>query len=209
MPSGGSRLGAGRPRRRGRVERAYSVDIRPWARQGLLGEGAAGVVEWTDDADPSAESPTIRFHVHGKTVSFLTELDGQQIKQQVILQPGGYRFGGVVPHWFGCPSCGARVAMLYLGRGGLACRGCQGLAYASQSAGPMARAALCLRLVEARLGPLRTRPPRMRHATYLGLLSRVVACDQRMAARAAAVVASLNTTTQTGTSSIGTRPAES
>lgn len=191
MPSGGSRLGAGRPRRRGRVERAYSLDIRPWARQGLLHEGAAGVVEWTDDADPSAASPTIRFHIQGKTVSFVTELDGHEIRQRVILQRGGYRFGGVMPHWFGCPGCGARVALLYLGRSGLACRRCQGLAYASQSAGPMTRAALCLRAVEARLGPLRTRPPRMRLATYLGLLPRVVACEERMAVRAAAIVASL------------------
>jgi hypothetical protein len=175
------------------VERAYSVDIRSWARKGLLREGAAGFIEWTDDADPSAESPTIRFHVHGKTVSFVTELEGQQIKQRVILQRGGYRLGGVMPHWFGCPGCGARVALLYLGRGGLACRGCQRLAYASQSEGPMARAARSLRVVEARLGPLRSRPPRMRLATYLGLLTRVETCEERMAVRAKAVVASLRT----------------
>ena len=191
MPSGGSRLGAGRPRRRGRVERAYSVDIRPWARQGLLREGIAGVVEWSDDADSSAELPRIRFHVQATAVSFGTELDGHEIRQRVSLLRGGYRFGGVMPHWFGCPGCATRVALLYLGRNGLACRRCHGLAYLSQSDGPMTRAARGLREVEARLGPLRTRPPRMRLATYLGLLSRVVACEERMAVRAAAIVASL------------------
>jgi hypothetical protein len=193
MPSGGNRLGAGRPRRRGSVERAYSVDIRPWARQGLLREGAAGVIEWTDDADPSAEPPRIRFRIQAETVSFFTQIDGHEIRQRVLLQRGGYRFGGMMPHWFGCPGCASRVALLYLGQGGLACRRCQGLAYASQSDGPMARAALGLRMVEAHLGPLRSRPSRMRHATYLRLLFRIVTFEQRLAARVAVVVASLNT----------------
>jgi hypothetical protein len=193
MPSGGSRLGSGRPRRRGRVERAYSVDIRSWARQGLLREGAACVIEWTDDADPSAEPPRIRFRIQAKTVSFVTELDGHEVRQRVTLLRGGYRFGGVMPHWFGCPGCTTQVALLYLGRGGLACRRCQGLAYAGQSERPMARAARGLRVVEEQLGPLRSRPSRMRHATYLRLLFRIVTFEQRMAARAAVVVASLNT----------------
>jgi hypothetical protein len=206
MPSGGSRLGAGRPRRHGRVERAYSVDIRPWARHGLLREGMAGVVEWTDDADSSAELPRIRFHVQATAVSFVTELDGHEIRQRVILLRGGYRFGGVMPHWFGCPGCATRVALLYLGRNGLACRRCHGLAYLSQSVGPMTRAARSLREIEQRLGPLLTRPPRMRLATYLRLLFRVLTCDQRMAARAAVVVASLNLATPADASSTGASP---
>lgn len=48
-------------------------------------------------------------------------------------------FGGA-RHWFECPACARRVAILYQATDGLLCRGCANLVYASQRARAGSRA---------------------------------------------------------------------
>ena len=48
MGKGGFRLGAGRPAWHVKVERCRALDIRNWAKEGLLQDGRAGVRQWTN-----------------------------------------------------------------------------------------------------------------------------------------------------------------
>ena len=57
-------------------------------------------------------------------------LDNHTEKLRVTTTPCNY---GKVRHWFVCPYCSGRCAIVYLGKSGFACRKCYGLCYASEN----------------------------------------------------------------------------
>jgi len=177
MPRGGYRPGSGRPRRRPIAERMLRIDVRPWRREGLLAEGTQGVVEWRCDSTEGGVLRQVGFTTGAGEVRFSIVTDSGPRSHRIRLATGGYRFGGVRQHWFVCSSCQRRIAILYVGADGLACRRCLGVAYASQSGSRLANACRRLRKVEARLGPGRSRPAGMPQRTYRRLIGVATALD--------------------------------
>lgn len=183
MPRGGYRPGSGRTRRRPIAERMLRIDVRPWRREGLLVEGTHGVVEWRRDSTEVSVLRQVGFTTGAGEVTFSLVTDSGPRSHRVRLDTGGYRFGGVRQHWFVCPSCQRRIAILYVGADGLACRRCLGVAYASQLGSRLANACRRLRKVEARLGPGRARPAKMHSDTYRRLIGVATALDHMIGDR--------------------------
>lgn len=188
MPRGGYRPGSGRPRRRPIAERMLRIDVRPWRREGLLAEGTQGVVEWRCDSTEGGVLRQVGFTTGAGEVAFSFRTETGPRCQRVRLATGGYRFGGVRQHWFACPVCDQRIALLYVSANGLACRRCLGVAYASQSESRLAYACRRLRKLEALLGPVRSRPAKMHSKTYWRLVGVAAAMDRTIGVRVTAVV---------------------
>jgi hypothetical protein len=102
---------------------------------------------------------------------------------------------GGVRWWFSCPDCSARCASLfYVPGGGLVCRRCSGVTYASQRLSAARRLARTARRIRERLGgpprlfeavPLR--PPRMHRRSYADLVAELERVEQEyLAMRSAA-----------------------
>lgn len=188
MPRGGYRPGSGRPRRRPIAERMLRIDVRPWRREGLLAEGTQGVVEWRGSEPSNSLLQRLHFRIETSEVVFQLTTDGDVLEQRVRLATGGRRFGSIQQQWFNCPQCTGRVALLYVGTAGLACRRCLGAAYLSQSTSTLARACRQLQQIEGQLGPGQCRPARMRWVTYQRLIGIVRTLELIIHAQTTAVV---------------------
>ena len=89
-------------------------------------------------------------------------------------------FGGT-RHWFVCPRCEGRKAVLYVIRGRMMCRICGGLRYRMELSTPNARKAIQLRKLFRRLGaghasligPVPRRPKGMHWSTYFRIHRRI------------------------------------
>lgn len=108
------------------VEGYRSLDVRALARQGLLGPGISSGWHWwrrgrsMASATIATEEDRLFLDYHPTGESFVVEIE------QTPCTFGGAR------HWFRCPSCGARRAILYFGWRGLGCRECLRLNFKSQ-----------------------------------------------------------------------------
>jgi hypothetical protein len=121
-----------------------SIDVRVWARNGVLLHQGTRQLCWNDGTtirveiqatrvETQANRVVLRYHVLGP--------GGQRdpIDEGILLDrteggPGGQRL------WFLCPGCGKRVAILYLKKYYFRCRRCLGLVYRSQKVTPSQRA---------------------------------------------------------------------
>ena len=113
------------------TEGLLRLDARALARAGGLLPGGSGTVTWGEGATVTTEvgvdTPdvmAVRYGVRigdGPVVSF---------REQVPLLRTRCTLGGT-RHWFGCPGCGTRCAVLYAFLGRFRCRSCHHLAYAS------------------------------------------------------------------------------
>ena len=114
------------------------------------------------------------------TLEYTVTTNGERrnVVQRIALEQVGCRFGGC-RHWFTCPCCGRRVALLYLRWERFACRTCQRVVYASQSEDELARAWRTQSHLEARLGDHWSRPKGMRLRTYERLFAAVLACEEK------------------------------
>lgn len=128
MARGGLRYGAGRKATRGKVEATPRIDIRAWARAGMLVPGASGVWGWPGGAGVAwiTEPAALRLGTIGAS--------GQPVRQCITLARVACHLGGFRP-LFACPDCGRRAAILYLCNAGMACRACKRLTYQSQCDG--------------------------------------------------------------------------
>lgn len=169
------RWGAGRPGWRGKVEHCLRLDVRRWARDGLLVAGQGGGWQWKNDQGQPVSAIGYRVEAGGVVLSFTTA-QGQAVQQRVPLLRTACTFGGE-RQWFGCPVCGGRVALLYLRSGRFACRSCQRLAYACQSEDGMGRAWRKQSKAEARLEQGIRRPKGMHLATYRRLRDVIEDCE--------------------------------
>ncbi|CAO97466.1 hypothetical protein [Erwinia tasmaniensis] len=75
----------------------------------------------------------MRFHLGGS--SYTATIGGRVLPLRTTSTRAGYG----VRHWYLCPHCHNRAAVLFIGKRDLACRKCWGLHYASQSEDRLAR----------------------------------------------------------------------
>jgi hypothetical protein len=72
-------------------------------------------------------------------LSYRMKSTGEVVEQRVQTQTSPCHLGGQ-RHWFTCPRCSKRVAVLYAPGRYFACRQCGGLGYATQKEGAGDRA---------------------------------------------------------------------
>lgn len=176
MGAGGWRWNAGRPGYKGKAEACQRLDVREWAKRGLLRPGHWGSWSWrnTSTGEPSG---SINFAIEAGAAVLRYTLNDEPRIQRVPLLSTPCNYGGTRP-WFGCPHCGARVAVLYLRRGGFYCRKCAQVAYYSQSEDACGRAWRKQQKAEAKLGENWARPKGMHRATRERLLAIVWECEE-------------------------------
>jgi hypothetical protein len=116
--------------------------------------------------------------IEGMEVAARFEYQGRPVSHALLFSWTSCHYGGQRP-WFFCPSCGCRVAVLYLLGQSLACRHCGGLTYASRNENVWFRAIRRAHKIRVRLGgkpnsflPLSPRPKGMHRATYYRLARR-------------------------------------
>ena len=135
------------------TEDSMPLDIRRLARAGVMAPGRACSWQWT--VNDRVQS-SIRIEAEAWQVTLAYRYDprdrpAEAITQIVALETTPCMLGGV-RHWFRCPGCAMRVAVIY-GVGRLfACRRCKGLAYASQAEAPDDRALRSAGRIRKRLG---------------------------------------------------------
>lgn len=131
-----------------------TLDVRRWAREGMLRPGYWGVWQWTRN-DEVAVSIGMRAEEDRVILTYRHRNGGEDWKDEeypVYIMRTPCNFGGTRP-WFICPAlgCGRRVAILY-GGGIFACRHCYQLAYASAREDVGDRAARRAGRIRSRLG---------------------------------------------------------
>lgn len=180
MSRGGSRFGAGRPTTRVRADQVQRIDLRLWARRGLLSGNRLFSWSWSRGGNPAGSINVNVENGQGVTLSYTHSSGGQReaVSLFVGLCATPCAFGGE-RQWFRCPCCGARGLVLYLRWGRFACRACQRVAYGSQSEDAMGRAWRKQSKLEARLGPNWRRPKGMRLRTYERLFTALLDCEER------------------------------
>jgi hypothetical protein len=180
MAKGGSRLGAGRPGYKAKGEQLQRVDVRVWARQGLLSRARAFSWSWNRGGEPTGSIAVNVIPQSAVRLIYTITTGGEKrdIDDRVTLIYKPCNFGGARP-WFQCPRCARQVAVLYMRSGRMACRHCQRVAYSSQSEDVMARTWREQRRIEERLGDHWQRPKGMRQRTYGRLLDRLADCELR------------------------------
>jgi len=180
MAKGGSRLGAGRPGYKVKGEQLHRVDVRVWARQGLLSRARAFSWSWNRGGEPTGNIGVTVLPQSAVTLDYSLTQNGERrsISERVALIYKPCNFGGARP-WFQCPRCTRQVAQLYMRAGRFACRHCQRVAYSSQSEDVMARTWREQRRIETRLGDDWQRPKGMRQRTYERLMDRLADCEHR------------------------------
>jgi hypothetical protein len=131
-----------------------TLDVRRWAREGLLRPGHWGGWQWTRDGETVAS-----IHISAKQDRVILiyrrrngseEWRAEQNPVRIVRSP--CNFGGSRA-WFICPAlgCGRRVAILY-GGDVFACRHCYKLAYASSREDAGDRASRRAERLRTRLG---------------------------------------------------------
>lgn len=176
MGTGGTRYGAGRPAWKAKAEHCRSVDVRRFAAEDMLRDGA-----WTWQwSDPDTREVRSSITVYGRqdSIALAFTIDGTPVRNELPVIRTACNFGGSRP-WFACPCCGRRVARVFLRFRRFACRHCQRVSYASQSDDAMGRAWRAQAKVEAKLGPHWQRPRYMHHKTRERLVSRIIELEQR------------------------------
>lgn len=172
MSHGGARHGAGRPGWRAIAEDLRRIDVRHWARIGVLEAGEAGRVHWPDGGH-------VGYCVDGDALALAQDFSGRPLVQQLRILHTPCHYGGSRP-WFACPHCWRRSAILYLKQDGFRCRRCGTVANACQSESANDRAWRKQSKAERRLGVARSRPKGMRCVTYVAVLAKIVdAAEQR------------------------------
>lgn len=136
------------------VEEYRALDVRRWAREGVLTPGYRGGWQWTRDGETVA---SIQFQTETDRVilDYRHRSGGEEWKAEhypVRIERTACHLGGTRP-WFICPArgCGRRVAKLYGGTV-FACRRCHQLAYTSSRENWGDRATRRAERIRARLG---------------------------------------------------------
>ena len=126
------------------------LDIRKITRKGLLVPGCSFSWQWTVNDRPVA-SIRIRVDRPSLALSYHMKSTGEVVEQRVQTQTTPCHLGGQ-RHWFTCPRCSRRVAVLYAPGRYFACRQCCGLGYATQKEGAGDRAATRADKLRKKLG---------------------------------------------------------
>lgn len=181
-------FGSGRRRRLKRDLTSYRhLDIGSFVRADMLRPAGWRPLRWLGEQEPlftfCAEPDRVRI-VPALPVGGRKR--GEQ--QTIMLSRAPCRFGGMRPYFVcsGTAACGRRTTRLYVSGDRLLCRHCLGDNYRSQHMDAEGRARSALEKVRRRLGddPLRprivpARPKGMHSRTYLRLLLRLAAAEER------------------------------
>ena len=110
------------------------LDIRKITRKGLLMPGNGFTWQWLVN-DRQIAAISIRVDLNQDMVlSYRMKSTSELVEQRVQTQTSPCHWGGQ-RHWFTCPRCSKRVAVLYAPGQYFACRECGGLGYATQKEG--------------------------------------------------------------------------
>lgn len=109
------------------------LDIRKITRKGLLVPGSSFSWQWLVN-DRQVAGISIRVDLQSMMLSYRIQSTGEVVEQTVQTQTSPCHLGGQ-RHWFTCPQCSKRVAVLYAPGRHFACRLCGGLGYATQKEG--------------------------------------------------------------------------
>ena len=136
----------------GKAETSDSMplDIRKIMRKGLLMPGSRFSWQWLVN-DRQVAGISIRVDFQGMVLSYRMKSTGEVVEQRVQTQTSPCHLGGQ-RHWFTCPRCSKRVAVLYAPGRYFSCRQCGGLGYATQKEGAGDRAATRADKLRKRLG---------------------------------------------------------
>jgi len=127
------------------------LDIRKITRKGLLVPGRSFSWQWlVNDRQVAGISVKVVFD-QGMVLSWRMKSTGEVDEQRVPTQSSPCHLGGQ-RHWFTCPRCSRRVAVLYAPGRYFACRQCGGLCYATQKESAGDRASTKADKLRNRLG---------------------------------------------------------
>lgn len=126
------------------------LDIRKITRKGLLSEGNHFSWQWLVNDQPVADI-SIRVDFQSMVLSYQIKSTGGLVEQRLQTQTTPCHLGGQ-RHWFTCPRCNKRVAVLYAPGRYFACRQCGGLSYATQKESVGDRASTKANKLRTRLG---------------------------------------------------------
>lgn len=160
------------------------LDVREWARRGTLWLGYSGSWSWSN-SHTGERTGSIGYRIEEGAAVLTYSLNGEPKVQRVPILRTACNYGGSRP-WFTCPHCAARVALIYLRRGGFYCRQCAQVAYYSQSEDELDRSWRRQRKAEAKLGEYWARPKYMHRKTRERLMATIWQCEE-MRDRALAV----------------------
>ena len=133
--------------RKATVDESCRLKISDLRERGMLrGEEAFEKIAWTSSMRGEITTALISVDVTDEPfavlVYTLTDREGNKTDYdyKVSLVTTPCNLGGV-RYWFGCPSCGRRVAVLYLAPGDVRfrCRNCNNLSYHSRNNCPVAK----------------------------------------------------------------------
>ena len=145
--------GSGRPSGYGGKRNTSSsmpLDIRKFTHKGLLVPGNSFSWQWLVGKREVA-SINIRVDLHSIMLSYRLKSTDELVEQRVQMQTSPCHLGGQ-RHWFTCPRCSKRVAVLYAPGRYFACRHCGGLGYATQKEDAGDRASTKANKLRKRLG---------------------------------------------------------
>lgn len=180
MAKGGVRLGSGRPAYKIKGEQLQRIDVRIWARQGMLNGPGWFSWGWNRGGEPTGRIGVQVASDTALTLQYTATIQANkmEVNERVDIALSPCNFGGL-RKWFCCTRCARRVAVLYLRAGRFACRHCQRLAYSSQSEDVLDRTWTKQRKIEAQLGENWRRPKGMRQRTYERLWESLMDCERR------------------------------
>ncbi len=130
------------------MEETRRLDIRFMNQQGMLKQGQRGTISWTVGGRPSG---SIGWKMEGDGLVLNYVADGEEIEEYIYLGKTPCHFGGE-RHWFHCPDCHSRVAVLSLYSSRFICRHCHELPYGCQSEGYTDRMIRKARKIRNKLG---------------------------------------------------------
>ncbi len=110
MGTGGTRYGAGRPAWKAKAEHCRSVDVRRFAAENMLRDGA-----WTWQwCDPDTGDVRSSITVYGRSdrITLAFSIEGTPLRTELPILRTACNYGGSRP-WFACPCCGRRVALVF------------------------------------------------------------------------------------------------
>ena len=145
--------GSGRPSGYGGkrdTSNSMPLDIRKFTHNGLLVSGNSFSWQWLV-CKREVASISIRVDLQSMVLSYRMKSTDELVEQLVQTQTSPCNLGGQ-RHWFTCPRCSKRVAVLYAPGRYFACRLCGGLGYATQKEGVGDRAMTKADRLRKRLG---------------------------------------------------------
>ncbi len=133
MGTGGSRIGAGRPRSRGICELSMPFDIRELVRYRSLKPGISFPWHWSQ-REKRIGMVNVRTRTNAVIVNYTWSPIRDCTRHVECVLGIDYCAGGFGARpMFLCPECGNRCAIVYFGGINFACRKCRKLGYASEA----------------------------------------------------------------------------